>query len=66
MLENFAHTVAAALPRSNVEAVIVTKLGDHCPALKRAVVNFVVKHVKKLVRPWRIQGAHRYRAALAR
>jgi long-chain acyl-CoA synthetase len=58
--------VAAALPRTKVETVIVTRLGDHCPALKRAVVNFVVKHVKKLVRPWRIAGAHRYRAALAR
>jgi long-chain acyl-CoA synthetase len=66
VLENFAHTVAAALPRTKLEAVIVTKLGDHCPALKRAVVNFVVKHVKRLVRPWRIPGAIDYRAALAR
>ena len=66
VLENFAHTVAAALPRTAVKNVIVTRLGDHCSPLKRAVVNFVVKHVKKLVRPWRIAGAVRYRAALAR
>src|SRR5688572_1840694 len=66
VLENFAHTVAAALPRTKLEAVIVTKLGDHYPAPKRAVVNFVVKHVKKLVRPWRIADAIGYRAALAR
>jgi long-chain acyl-CoA synthetase len=66
VLENFAHTVAAALSRTKVETVVVTQLGDHCPALKRAVVNFVVKHVKKLVRPWRITGAVRYRDALAR
>ncbi len=66
VLENFAHIVAAALPHTNVETVVVTKLGDHCPALKRAVVNFVVKHVKKLVRPWRIPGARGYRDALAR
>ena len=66
VLENFAHTVAAALPQTNVQTVIVTRLGDHCSPLKRAVVNFVVKHVKKLVRDWQIPGAAMYRDALAR
>jgi long-chain acyl-CoA synthetase len=66
VLENFAHTVAAALPRTAVKHVIVTRLGDHCSPLKRAVVNFVVKRVKKLVRPWQIPGAVAYRDALAR
>ncbi len=66
VLENFAHTLEAALPRTKVETVIVTRLGDHCAPLKRAAVNFVVKHVKKLVRPYRIPGAVDYRAALAR
>ena len=66
VLENFAHTVAAALPQTNVQAVIVTRLGDHCSPLKRVVVNFVVKHVKKLVRPWQIPGAVFYRDALVR
>ena len=66
VLENFAHTVAAALPQTNVQTVIVTRLGDHCSPLKRVVVNFVVKHVKKLVRPWQIPGAVFYRDALVR
>jgi len=66
VLENFAHTVAAALPKTKVETVIVSKLGDHCSLLRRALVNFVVTHVKKLVRPWHIPGAVAYRAALAR
>jgi long-chain acyl-CoA synthetase len=66
VLENFAHTLAAALPRTKVETVVVTRLGDHCPLPKRAVVNFVVKHVKKLVPPWRISSAVAYRDALAR
>jgi long-chain acyl-CoA synthetase len=34
--------------------------------LKRAVINFVVKHGKKLVRPWQIPGAVAYRDALQR
>jgi long-chain acyl-CoA synthetase len=66
VLENFAHTVAAALPRTSVKTVIVTRLGDHCSLLKRVVVNLVVKHVKKLVRPWAVAGAVAYRDALAR
>jgi long-chain acyl-CoA synthetase len=66
VLENFAHTVAAALPNTKVETVVVAKLGDHCSAVKRWLVNFVVKHVKKLVPPWEIPGAVPYRAALAR
>jgi long-chain acyl-CoA synthetase len=66
VLENFAHTVAAALPQTNVQTVIVTRLGDHCSPLKRAVVNFVVKHVKKLVPAWQIAGAVPYSAAMAR
>jgi long-chain acyl-CoA synthetase len=66
VLENFAHTVAAALPRTPVKTVIVTRLGDHCAAMKRVVVNFVVKRVKKLVRPWQIPGVIAYRDALAR
>ncbi len=66
VLENFAHTVAAALPSTKLTTVIVTKFGDHCAPLKRALVNFVVRYVKKLVRPWRIGGAVAYRAALAR
>ncbi len=66
VLENFAHTVEAALPRTAIKNVIVTRLGDHCSPLKRVLVNFVVKHVKKLVRPWQIPNAIPYRAALSR
>ena len=66
VLENFAHTVADALPRTVVETVIVSRLGDHCAAPKRALVNFVVKHVKKLVPPWQVPGAVAYRQVLAR
>jgi long-chain acyl-CoA synthetase len=66
VLENFAHTVAAALPRTAVKNVIVTRLGDHCAPLKRWIVNFLVKHVKKLVPAWHVAGAVDYRDALAR
>ena len=66
VLENFASTVAAALPATALTTVIVSRLGDHCPAPKRWVVNFVVKYVRKLVRPYRIPAAVDYLRALAR
>lgn len=64
VLENFASTVAAVLDDVPVELVVVSELGDHFPPLQRLVTNFVVKHVKRLVRPWRIPNAVRYLDAL--
>lgn len=64
VLENFASTVAAVLDEVPVELVIVSELGDHFPPVRRLVTNFVVKHVKRLVRPWRIPNAVRYLDAL--
>jgi long-chain acyl-CoA synthetase len=65
VLENFAHTVAAVLGRTALETVLVTRVGDELPALKRVVANLVTKHVKRLVPPWDIRGTVDYRAALA-
>ena len=64
VLENFASTVAAVLDDVSLELVIVSELGDHFPPLKRLLTNFVIKHVKRLVRPWRIPNVVRYRDAL--
>ena len=51
VLENFAHTVQHALANTQVRHVLVSKIGDHLPWPKRAIVNFVVKHVQRRVRP---------------
>ena len=64
VLENFASTVAEVLDDVPVELVIVSELGDHFPPLKRIATNFVIKHVKRLVRPWTIPNAVRYLDAL--
>ena len=56
----------SALPKTTIETVIVTRLGDHCPPLKGAAVNLAVKYAKRLVPPYRIPGAVAYRDALAR
>lgn len=58
VLANFAKTVEKALPSTpSVKHVIVTQIGDLFPTVKRMVVNFVVKHVKKLVPAYKIPHA---------
>jgi long-chain acyl-CoA synthetase len=66
VLENFAHTVEHALPKTPLKHVIVSRIGDHLPWPKSALANFTVKHVKKRVPAWRIAAAVAYRDALAR
>ncbi len=68
VFENFAHTLQDALPDTAVKHVIVTALGDLLADgfnAKGRLVNFVLKHVKKLVPPYRLPQAVRLRAALA-
>lgn len=66
IVENFASTLQQVIQKTQVEHVITTQLGDLLPAPKRWIVNLVVKHVKKMVPAWRIDGAIELRAALAR
>lgn len=55
-LANFAHTVQQALTKVSVEHVVITKIGDMLPPLKGAIVNFVVKNVKKMIPPYQLPG----------
>jgi long-chain acyl-CoA synthetase len=54
------------LGKTKVETVITTQVGDLAPLPKAWLVNFVVKHVKKLVPAWDIPGTVPFRTALAR
>ena len=63
VLENFAHVLQQVIARTAVKHVAVAALGDLLGA-KGAVVNFVVRHVKKMVPSWEIAGAVRFKAAL--
>ena len=65
VLENFAQVLEQALPGTRVRHVVTTQVGDLFPAVKRVLVNFAVKRVKRMVPPWRIPGATGFRDALA-
>lgn len=49
ILENFADTLEEVIDQVSLEHVILTNVGDSCSGLKRFIVNFVVKHFKKMV-----------------
>lgn len=56
VLENFAHTVAAAWPSLTLEKAVVVAPGDLL-GFKGALVNFVSRHVKRAVRPYRLPSS---------
>jgi len=56
VLENFAATLAEVVAKTKVKHVIVTSMGELL-GLKGVLVNFVVRRVKKMVKPWAIRNA---------
>ncbi len=64
ILENFAATLQSALAKTAVKTVIVTSMGEMLGGVKGAVVDFVVRRVKKLVPAWSLPGHVRFSAAL--
>ncbi len=65
VLENFAHVLASVQRDTKIEHVITTAVGDMAPFPKRAAVNFVVRHVKRMVPGYALPGAVKWRNALA-
>jgi long-chain acyl-CoA synthetase len=66
IIENFAHTLAAVIERTSVRTVVTTQLGDLLGFPKSLLVNLVVRHVKRMIPPWRIPGTVSMAEALAR
>ncbi len=65
VLANFASTVERSLPfMPAIKHVIVTQVGDLFPAFKKFIVNFVLKHVKKMVPSYHIPHAVSFNYAL--
>lgn len=49
VLENFAALAQSVIPETNIKTVVVCRMGDLFPFIKRHLVNQVVKRVKKMV-----------------
>jgi long-chain acyl-CoA synthetase len=64
ILENFAGTLQAVISRTQVKHVIVASMGDMLGGLKGAIVNLVVRRVKKMVPTWSLPGHVKFNAVL--
>ena len=54
IFENAMKTLETCFSKTPVVHVICTKLGDSLPFPKSAILNFVIKYVKKMVPPWKL------------
>ncbi len=65
IMENFASTLQKCIANSMVRHVVLASMGDRLGMLKGAFVNYVVRHVKKLVPAFSLPGAVRFNDALS-
>ncbi|MET0320280.1 MAG: long-chain-fatty-acid--CoA ligase [Duganella sp.] len=65
LLENFAHTLEQVLGRTQVKHIIVGSMGEMLGLAKGMLVNFVVRNVKRMVPPYSLPNAVRFKAALS-
>lgn len=63
ILENFAHVYQKIAQNVSVKKVIVTSLGELI-GIKGKVVDFVVRHIKKLVPSWDLPASIPFKEAL--
>lgn len=49
ILAQFAHLLEEVIKDTNIKHVVVTEVGDQLPFLKKNLINFVLKTVKKMV-----------------
>ena len=66
IIENFAHTLEQVLANTPVKHVVMCAMGDQLGLLKGALVNHVVRNVKKMVPAYRLPEAVKFNDAIAR
>lgn len=64
IMENFGTTLQQCLAATPVKHVVLGAMGDRLGFVKGALVNYVVRHVKKLVPEYSLPGAVRFNDAL--
>ena len=66
ILENFANVLSEVIHETSIEKVILTKMGDMLSFPKNHIVNFVVKHIKKLVPPYEFSDSSSFLEILSK
>jgi len=56
VVENFAHTLQEVIAKTKVRKAIVTTIGEML-GFKGLIVDFVLRHVKKMIPAWSVPGS---------
>ena len=64
IVENFCHVLEEVIEDTPIKHVIITRMGDMLPFPKSAIINFVVKHLKKMVPAYKLPGTVTFNKAL--
>src|SRR5271166_3809934 len=65
VLENFAQTLEKAIDGTRLRVVLISGAGDLLGGPRSLLTNFVLRHVRRAVPPWRLPQAVRFNRALA-
>ncbi len=55
ILAQFAHLLDDIISETNLEHVVVTEVADQLPFLKKTLINFVLKKIKKMVPDYKVK-----------
>jgi long-chain acyl-CoA synthetase len=66
IIENFAGTLQQCIAATPVKHVVLATMGDMLGGLKGALVNYVVRKVKKMVPAYELPGAVKFKDAIDR
>jgi len=66
VIANFADTLEKIVDNTPIEHVIVTHLGDQFTPIKRTLVNFALKYIKKMIPKFNLPHAISMRKALVK
>ncbi|MCB0602066.1 MAG: AMP-binding protein [Saprospiraceae bacterium] len=64
IVENFAHHLEEIIRETNIKIVLVTSIGELLGAFKGALVNFVIRRIRKMVPKYQLENTVTFKQAL--
>ena len=64
VLEAFCDKLESVIANTDIEHVVIARLGDLLPEPKRTLVNLAAKHLRKMIPAYELLGAHFFREAV--
>lgn len=64
IVENFCHVLASVVDETGIKNIIVTRMGDMLAFPKSAIINLVIKYLKKMVPAYKLPNAVGFKQAL--